>query len=174
MKKTPESKLSSEKPHSEKREITITQTTSLTLSQKEAILSLWNHEYPGHLQYKDLSGLQNYLDSLIEPLHYTISDKNQQIKAWLVTFTREGARWFAMIVDGSLHGKGIGTQLLNAAKAHETELNGWATDHNRDLKADGTPYPSPIEFYRKNDFEVLTDVRLEKGSLSTVKIKWGK
>lgn len=145
---------------------------SLSSSQKKDIVRLWNAEYPAHLNYKDISGFDNYLKGLVKPLHFIISDENECIQAWLVTFTRDEARWFAMILDSSLQGKGIGSQLLIDAKKDETELNGWVTDHNRDVRADGKPYPSPIGFYLKNGFEVLSDIRLEKGPLSTVKIRW--
>ncbi len=137
-------------------------------------MRLWNGEYPVHLNYKDVAGFEQYLDGLSQPVHLTINDKEGTVKGWLILFTREDARWFAMILDGSLQGKGIGSRLLAEAKKLETELNGWATDHGRDLRVDGSPYPSPIGFYQKNGFEVLSDIRLEKGDLSTVKIRWRK
>lgn len=148
------------------------QTHALNSTQKEDIVRLWNVEYPAHLNYSDVSGFDNYLKGLSDPLHFVISDEHGHVHAWLVTFTRDEARWFAMILDSTLQGQGIGSQLLTAAKTVETELNGWATDHNRDIKANGKPYRSPIGFYLKNGFEVLSDTRLEKGLLSTVKIRW--
>ncbi|MCE7993430.1 MAG: GNAT family N-acetyltransferase [Roseivirga sp.] len=152
----------------------ITRTNTLSQSQKQDIIRLWNKEYPAHLSYGTDSEFDSYLAGLSNPLHLTISDQHEQIMAWLITFTRDASRWFAMIIDQSLQGQGIGSRLLDEAKKSETELNGWATDHNRDVRADGRPYPSPIGFYLKNGFEVLTDTRLEKGALSTVKIQWRK
>lgn len=152
----------------------ITRTKALSRSQKQDIVRLWNTEYPVHLNYKDVAGFEQYLDGLSNPAHLTINDQEGSVKAWLIIFTRDDARWFAMILDASLHGKGIGSKLLDEAKKLEGELNGWATDHGRDKRADGKPYPSPIGFYLKNDFEVLSGTRLEKGALSTVKIRWRK
>lgn len=152
----------------------ILKTYKLTIQQKQDILRLWNAEYPAHLNYQDVTGLEKYLGTLTNAVHWIISDPSEHIKAWLTTFTRDEARWFAMIVDGSLQGQGIGSRLLDAAKKQEQELNGWATDHDRDKRADGKPYSSPIHFYLKNGFEVLHNTRLEKGALSTVKIRWTK
>lgn len=152
----------------------ISKAIYLTDRQKQDITLLWNTEYPAHLAYENVSGFENYLAGLSNPTHLTISDQEGCTKAWLIIFTREEARWFAMILDSSLQGKGIGTQLLDEAKKLETELNGWATDHTRDIRADGTAYPSPIGFYQKNGFEILSGTRLEKGALSTVKIRWRK
>ncbi len=152
----------------------ILKTYELTIQQKQGILRLWNAEYPAHLNYPDISGLEQYLEGLADPRHFLIVDEKAEVQAWLSTFTRDEARWFAMIVDSSLQGRGIGSQLLNEAKKQESELNGWATDHNRDKRTDGKAYPSPILFYIKNGFEVLDDIRLEKGALSTVKIRWTK
>ena len=89
-----------------------------------------------------------------------------------MTFTRDSSRWFAMIVDSSAQGKGYGTQLLNVAKAIEPELNGWATAHNRYTKSNGEPYLSPLNFYRKNGFTILENVRFTSEKLFAVKIQW--
>lgn len=152
----------------------ISQIHTLNTEQKMDIVRLWNTEYPVHLNYRDLSGFDEYLQGLTQPLHFILNDVQNHIQAWLVTFTRDDARWFAMILDGALQGQGIGSKLLDEAKKLENELNGWVTDHSRDIRTDGKPYHSPIGFYLKNGFEVLPDIRLEKGSLSTVKIRWRK
>lgn len=152
----------------------ITQTILLTGSQKQDILRLWNAEYPAHLNHENITGLEQYLADLSEPLHFLIEDEEGRIQGWLTTFTRDEGRWFAMIVHKSLQGQGVGSRLLNEAKKQEPELNGWATDHDRDKRADGQAYRSPIQFYLKNGFEVLPNTRLEKGLLSAVKIRWVK
>ena len=77
-----------------------------------------------------------------------------------------------MILDRDLQGKGLGSHLLDLAKEQEKELNGWVVDHDRDVKRDGTPYRSPVNFYLKNDFLIIADERLETEHLSTVKIQW--
>ena len=145
--------------------------SALSHAEKEDIRGLWNREYPAHLAHADPESFEGYLAGLGHPLHYLIREE-QRVKAWLVTFDRDEARWFAMILDGGMQGKGLGSQLLKAAQAEVTELNGWADDHGRDVKADGKAYPSPIGFYLKNGFEVLHGTRFEKGEVSLVKIQW--
>jgi len=65
----------------------------------------------------------------------------------------------------------LGTLLLNNAEQDEAELNGWVIDHNMDKKENGDLYPSPLNFYVRNGFEVLKDIRFDNGKLTAVKIK---
>jgi len=53
-------------------------------------------------------------------------------------------------------------------------LNGWVVDGERYIKSNGEKYLSPLEFYKKNDFEILVGERLETEKISAVKIKWKK
>ncbi len=87
---------------------------------------------------------------------------------------REGEKWFAIIVDSDFHGQGLGTELLNRAKAKESELNGWVIDQDNDVKQNGDSYLSPLGFYLNNGFEQLKDKRLELQHLSAVLIRWDK
>ena len=57
--------------------------------------------------------------------------------------------------------RGLGTKLLELLKEKENILNGWVIDHANYIKQNGEPYPSPLEFYIKNDFNVHSDIRLE-------------
>ena len=150
----------------------ISQTKQLSDQHKSGIYDIWNTEYPDHISYTTIADLETYLAGLKESYHFIIVNDYGGLMGWLVTFTREKERWFAMILHQELQGKGYGSRLLNAAKEREKALNGWVTDHDRDKKADGKPYRSPVDFYLKNGFEVLNDTRLEKGQLSTVKIRW--
>ncbi|MFT7346345.1 MAG: GNAT superfamily N-acetyltransferase [Cryomorphaceae bacterium] len=79
-----------------------------------------------------------------------------------------------MIVESSFHGKGLGRSLLNYAKSKEPELNGWVIDHQNSQRKDGQVYQSPLEFYKKQGFEVHCDIRLELPEISAVKIHWRK
>jgi len=149
----------------------IKESNHLTQVQEKAILTIWNKVYPSHLSYSSIDELRQYLRQLVNPTHYVAFDV--QLIGWLSVFDRDDERWLVLIVDDSYHGKGIGTALLDRAKANEQVLNGWVIDHNEDQKSDSTFYSSPLSFYLKNGFETLNQ-RLEKGKLSTVKIRWSR
>ncbi len=153
--------------------MTITEPTSiLTAIQKEAIFHLWNNEYPAQLAHASMVGLEAYLVALTNQLHYFATDENGRIVGWAFSFERDYERWFAIIVDSGAQRKGVGASLLSKLKENSQLLNGWATDHDRYKRSDGAPYPSPLEFYVKNGFEVSNDIRLETEKLSAVKISW--
>lgn len=152
----------------------IEKTTNLTAGQKEAIYMLWNSEYPAQLQYTRMAELDNYLNNLQDPSHYFATDDEYKVAGWAFVFKREGEMWFAIIVASTWQGKGVGTRLLNELKQDNPVLNGWVTDHERYTKYNGTPYPSPLPFYLKNDFTICSDIRLEVEKLSAVKIYWAK
>lgn len=141
--------------------------------QKQQILQLWNNEYPEKLAYKNLEGFENYLEKLNEVNHFLLLD-DEKIQGWAITFKRESETWFAIILSGDLHGKGWGTKILNKLKQNTEELHGWVIDHNTDKKLNGNFYKSPLEFYLKNNFDILSDVRLELEIMSAVKIRWKK
>ena len=142
--------------------------------QKKEILELWNNEYPEKLTYKSIEDFENYLNKLTEQNHYLLIDEYNKINGWATTFKRENETWFAIIISEKLHGKGIGTRILDTIKEDETVLNGWVIDGDSDKKSNGNNYRSPLEFYIKNEFEVLSDTRLELEIMSAVKIKWVK
>lgn len=151
----------------------ITTTNCLDLKQKRQILQLWNNEYPEKLAYKNLEGFENYLEKLHNVNHFLLTD-NEKIHGWAITFMRDSEIWFAIILSGNIHGEGWGTKMLNELKQNKTELNGWVIDHNNDKKINGEFYKSPLEFYLKNEFKLLSDIRLELEIMSAVKIKWTK
>ena len=146
----------------------------LSKTDKKEILKLWNNEDPKKLNHQTLLDFENYLENLAEQSHILMKSKNRRIKGWYFDFIREKEKWFAIILDSKLHGKGLGTKILNLAKEKESELNGWVIDHNRDKKKNGEAYISPLNFYLKNGFEQLTENRLEMEKISAVQIKWKK
>lgn len=152
----------------------ITNTHQLSQEQKEQILQLWNNEYPEKLAYKSIDGFENYLEKLNEVDHFLLLNDDEKIQGWAITFERENETWFAIILSENLHGKGWGTKVLNELKRHKNELNGWIIDNNNDKKLNGSFYKSPLAFYLKNEFEVLSEIRLELEIMSAVKIKWKK
>lgn len=145
---------------------------SLSKEQKGIITRLWNEEYPEQIKYENVAGFEAFLDGITEHKHFLLFDDDENLKAWLVSFNRDGERWFSIIVDSSEQKKGYGTAILNELKLHETEINGWAVEHNDYLKSNGEKYISPLGFYEKNGFVILKNIRLEKPDYYCVKIIW--
>jgi GNAT superfamily N-acetyltransferase len=144
----------------------------LSTEQKVNICQLWNNEYPEKLSYEKISDFENYLDNLTQTKHYLLVNENQNINGWAFTFLRDNEIWFAIIIKSEVHGKGFGTLLLNELKNIEKELNGWVIDHENDIKLNGENYKSPIEFYKKNGFKILSENRIENEKISATKINW--
>ena len=126
-------------------------TTNLTSQYKKDILNLWNSEYPEKLNYQSLSDFENYLNKLTEPSHILLLIDGK-VKGWYVDFIREHSKWFVILLDSNIQGKGYGSKMLNLGKEGTNELNGWIIDHNNDLKNNGKNYISPLGFYLKNGF----------------------
>ena len=146
----------------------------LSDSEKLEIFELWNNEYPEKLSYKTLKELDEYLNKLTSQSHILLIDSSEKIKGWYFDFKRDNEKWFAIILDSDIHGKGFGNKILELAKQKENELSGWVIDHNKDKKNNGEFYSSPLNFYLQNGFEILTTDRLESVKISAVKIKWKK
>ncbi|TVZ26112.1 acetyltransferase (GNAT) family protein [Gillisia sp. Hel_I_86] len=147
-------------------------TAFLNSQEKQAVFKLWNQEYPKSLGYSKLEEFDSYLHGLSELHHVLVKDGFGNIVAWYSGFKREDGIWFAMILNASIQGKGIGTKLLEMAKQSNPLLNGWLIDHTNYLKNDGSIYRSPLKFYLRNDFFVLKQERLELPTISAVKIRW--
>lgn len=148
----------------------IVTATTLTTEYKEAILQLWNSEYPAQLQHADVASLDNYLGGLADVTHYFLMIDGA-VAVWAETFMRDGEKWFAIIANREMQGKGYGKEMMNMLLQKEPVLFGWVTDHDRYKKADGSAYTSPLGFYKQLGF-VVTDERLETEKLSAVRIVW--
>lgn len=153
--------------------MTITETNSLSNREKREIFLLWNSEYPRSLAYERIEELQHYLDRLKDHSHKLLKDDNGQVKGWYIDFIRENKRWFATILHSGIQGQGFGSQLLNLAKQKREELHGWVIVEEC-LKFNGDPYMSPVEFYKKNKFNVRKEVKLITEKISAIKIEWYK
>lgn len=145
--------------------------TTLTDDLKLEIIKIWNAEFSKQLAYDSIEGYDKWLNSIEDPTHVLVYSNTGELIAWCTDFNRNKERWFSILIIRSHHGKGLGRMMLDKMKARNTHLCGWAVDHNRDTRSDGSAYPSPIAFYEKNGFEIL-DIRDEKKDLSVVKIKW--
>lgn len=146
-------------------------SSCLTEREQQQLLQLWNQEYPSTLSYTPKE-FHEYLAQLDDLSHLFIVDESGNIQGWYFDFIREEARWFGMMLDRSIQGKGWGSQLLGLAKQKRNELNGWVIDQDHYLKNDGTQYSSPLPFYLKNGFNISTSERLELKYISAVKINY--
>lgn len=149
-------------------------TEILTLEQMKSLFLLWNLEYPATVCYSDISQFENYLNGLSNTKHYFVLNEQNQILGWGFSFVREEENWFSIILDSQIQRKGYGRVLLNELKKNFTVLNGWVVDHNNYVSQNKEPYLSPIKFYTKNEFLLVSSVRIENEKISAVKIRWKK
>jgi hypothetical protein len=150
----------------------IVQKDILSIEEKEVLRELWNNEYPARLHLKTLEDFDLYLDRLSNTKHYLLFDDSDKINGWAFTFLRENENWFAIILDSKIQGKGNGSLLISELKKNNTILNGWVTDHENEVKQNNEVYKSPMLFYMKHDFTILTETRIENEKMSAVKINW--
>jgi GNAT superfamily N-acetyltransferase len=148
-------------------------TTVLSDKQKKRLLDLWNDEYPANLRHSGVSELEEYLANLSDVAHILLVE-NGQILGWYFDFNRAAERWFAMILDRAIQGRGWGSKILEVAKEKNSLLNGWVIDHDDNKMRDGSAYKSPLGFYLKNGFDLMAEQRLELDKISAVRIKWKK
>lgn len=147
---------------------------NLTSDQKQEIFELWNNEYPQNLKYNDISELDEYLNKLEDQNHMLLIDANGKIEGWYADFIRDHKRWFLAIINSKMQGRKFGTQIIELAKKENEELNGWVIDSDRYIKSNGEIYKSPVEFYRKNGFQILDQTPLKTDQINAIKIKWSQ
>lgn len=150
----------------------IIEQSELSLVQKTRVVELWNAEYPASLSYSGISGFDEYLNNLQDKKHFLLLDPEGNIWGWALTFERENAKWFAIIIDEKIQGKGFGIKLVEAIKKTEKNFFGWVIDNDECPKSNGKKYRSPLNFYRKIGFTIHENERLEKQKISGVKIEW--
>jgi RimJ/RimL family protein N-acetyltransferase len=144
----------------------IIKAKNISSDQFQQINQMWNDEYP--IKLKDrfgilLEGVENYNHYLIE--------QNNNVLAWAVEFEKEKEKRFSIIVKNEYKGNGFGKLLINRLKRDLGEFYGWVIDHNNDLKHNGEFYMTPIGFYLKNGFEILTQERIDSEMIRAVKVK---
>lgn len=151
----------------------IISVNELSKSQKETIIYLWNREYPQQISVTK-EGFEEYLNATSRHIHFLMLDDANEIIGWAYTFDREGERWFSIIINSLYQRLGLGKLMLDQLKENEINLNGWAIDHENDIKHNGEPYESPLPFYLKNGFVIRPESRFENEKMSAVKITWEK
>lgn len=166
--------LSINKTVAKKFTVRIVRRKDLILSQKQELFELWNTEYPLDLQYKEISELDEYLKKLEDQNHILLMDENEKIIGWYSDFVRDNERWFLAILSSEIQGRKLGTLIIKIAKESNEKLNGWVINSDNYIKADGQFYKSPTDFYRKQGFQILEDIKLETDRISAIKIKWSK
>jgi hypothetical protein len=57
-------------------------------------------------------------------------------------------------------------------KAENHEFYGWVIDHDMDVKLNGEHYKSPMPFYLKHDFEILSEQRIDSEMIRAVLIRY--
>jgi GNAT superfamily N-acetyltransferase len=146
----------------------ITIAKNITADQVNQLDQLWNESYPKSLNNR----FNMLLEDIKEYYHHILLNDTNEIIGWAVAFLREEEIWFSILVDSTHQNKGYGKMLINSLKQNYTKLNGWVIDHNNDLKVNGQYYNTPIQFYKKNGFEIIAEKRIETDIISAVKICW--
>lgn len=147
---------------------------TLSPDHKTRLRALWNREYPKQLSFETIADLDDYLNELQDAEHYFLFVDGREIAGWLFLFTRDRNRWFGLIVDTAVQGKGYGSQMMHHAMARHEELHGWVVDHNDYKKGNGLPYPPPIGFYNRLGFKTLPESRIANERMNAVHIVWKK
>ena len=145
--------------------ITLEISKNLTTDQTLQIDRLWNELYPIKLNNR----FKTLLDSTKQQDHLLLLDENDEIIGWAVAFLRDNETWFSILVSDHNQNKGYGKMLIETLKQNYSNLCGWVIDHNNDLKADGSHYFTPMEFYIKHGF-VVRQERFETDLISAAKI----
>lgn len=143
-------------------------TEQLSEHHHKQIDFLWNKEYPKNL----MNRFSMLLNDATNYRHFIIENQQDVIVGWAVLFDKENKTRFSIIVAERFKGKGLGSQLINELKKQCTCFYGWVIDHSNDIKNDGSIYHSPLTFYTKLNFEILSHIRLNTLIISAVKIKW--
>lgn len=142
-------------------------TATLSDNQIQQINVLWNQEYPKNL----INRFSILLGDATNYQHFLLENEAQQVLGWAVLFDKENETRFSIIVGEASKRMGLGSRLMDALKQACPCFYGWVIDHDNDIKSDDSIYRSPLTFYLKHDFEVLSDQRLDTPIIKAVKVK---
>ncbi len=152
----------------------IIHTQVLNQQQQFELLKCWNEVYPLNLKFDDLGKMKIYFDGLQKLEYFLLIDSSIPATAFSFRFIRDEELWLAMLMPPSMQGKGYGSILIEELTENINSISAWVVDHERDVKADGSPYISPLLFYLKERFEIQEGVRLETDTISAAKLVWEK
>lgn len=152
--------------------LSIVEEKKLSDTQLQTLRNLWNREYPAALVYKRPEDFVLYVRRLENVRHYLLKDESSIIYGWAFDFDREQEKWFGILVDGEMQGKGYGSLLMQKLKENNVSLNGWMIDRETDVKSNGENYKSPAKFYRAQQFALLPHERMGFDKISAIKITW--
>ena len=79
-----------------------------------------------------------------------------------------------MIVNGKYQRQGIGSKMITMAKERFKDLHGWIVMDFSHKRSNGDIYPSPLNFYMKNGFEVTGKTLDSIPDVTLYQIKWLK
>lgn len=152
----------------------IIHTQVLNQQQQFELLKCWNEVYPLNLKFDDLGNMKIYFDGLQKLEYFLLIDSSIPATAFSFRFIRDEELWLAMLMPPAMQGKGYGSILIEELTENINSISAWVVDHERDVKADGSPYISPLLFYLKERFEIQEGVRLENDTISAAKLVWKK
>ncbi len=152
----------------------IIHTQVLNQQQQFELLKCWNEVYPLNLKFDDLGKMKIYFDGLQKLEYFLLIDSSIPATAFSFRFIRDEELWLAMLMPPAMQGKGYGSILIEELTENINSISAWVVDHERDVKADGSPYISPLLFYLKERFEIQEGVRLETDTISAAKLVWKK
>ncbi len=152
----------------------IIHTQVLNQQQQFELLKCWNEVYPLNLKFDDLGKMKIYFDGLQKLEYFLLIDSSIPATAFSFRFIRDEELWLAMLIPPAMQGKGYGSILIEELTENINSISAWVVDHERDVKADGSPYISPLLFYLKERFEIQEGVRLETDTISAAKLVWKK
>lgn len=145
-------------------------TSHLNAEECIALKELWNTEYPSCIQHKTITDFNAYLNTL-QNVHHTLVKVNGEVLGWYADFIRDNERWFLMLLNTKIQGKGIGKSLIKTASKNHKILNGWVVTDNNYPKHDGTLYKSPLGFYKKLGGIAFEEITLNSAVLKAIKIQ---
>lgn len=150
---------------------TVHLSTVLAEADWETVLKLWNEGFPAEVILPSVEALQQIIE-VSNCKHYTIRNASSDIQAWMAVFDRYNTRWFSILVSPEAQGLGMGSTLIQYAKTMEPCLEGWVVQSDTLTHADGSPYKSPLAFYKKLSFRLNPNRFPSDGKLDVVCVKW--